>query len=239
MHVLQFVSNHSYLTVFFGLLLEYLGLPIPGELILVFFGAFVYWGKLKLWAVLALGLAAVLLGNHFWYFAGRHGGRTWLRWLCRATLGSAQCISRTEHFFQRYGPASLLFAKFVPGLRTFAVPLAGMTGIPYARFLVFDAVGNLLWLATATSLGMLMATQLRVTVARIQRLGGTLTLILVLVALIVLLLRLRKRLKYGEPMEDSMPRRSKELDGEVARASANRDHRQQAMRARAHDSEIV
>lgn len=205
MHVLQFVSKHGYLTVFFGLLLEYLGVPIPGELILVFFGALVYWGKLELWAVLALGLAAVLLGNHFWYFAGRRGGRTWLRWLCRATLGSAQCISRTEHFFQRYGPASLLFAKFVPGLRTFSVPLAGMTGIPYGRFLLFDAVGTLLWLAGVLSLGMLMATQLGMTVARIQRLGGTLTLIVALVALTVLLLRLRKRLKYGEPMMNSKP----------------------------------
>jgi len=203
---MHFLENHGYLTIFFGLLLEYLGLPIPGELILVFFGALVYWGKLQLWAVLAIGLAAVLLGNHFWYFAGRRGGRMWLRWLCRATLGSAQCISRTEHFFQRHGPASLLFAKFVPGLRTFAVPLAGMTGVPYRSFLLFDTVGSLLWLAGAASLGMLMATQLGLTVARIQHLGGTLTLILVLVALIVLLLRLRKRLKYGEPMMNSKPR---------------------------------
>jgi len=196
---MEFLKNHGYLTVFFGLLLEYLGLPIPGELILVFFGALVYWGRLELWVVLAIGLAAVLLGNHFWYFAGRRGGRAWLRWLCRATLGSAQCISRTERFFQRYGSGSLLFAKFVPGFRTFAVPLAGMTGVPYRSFLLFDAVGSLLWLAAVTSLGMLMATQLGVTVARIQRLGGTLTLILVLVALITLILRLRKRLKYGPP----------------------------------------
>jgi membrane protein DedA with SNARE-associated domain len=206
MHVLQFISNHGYLTVFVGLLLEYLGLPIPGELILVFFGALVYWGKLELWVVLAIGLAAVLLGNHFWYFAGRRGGRIWLRWLCRATLGSAQCISRTEHFFQRYGSASLLFAKFVPGLRTFAVPLAGMTGMSYQSFLLFDVLGSLLWLAGSTSLGILMAEHLGATVARIQRLGGALTLTLILVALVVLLLRLRKRLKYGEPMMNSKPR---------------------------------
>ncbi len=205
MTAMHFLQNHGYLTVFFGLLLEYLGLPIPGELILVFSGALVYWGKLELWVVLVIGLAAVLLGNHFWYFAGQRGGRTWLRWVCRATLGSAQCISRTEHFFQRYGPASLLFAKFVPGLRTFAVPLAGMTGVPYGRFLVFDAAGSLLWLAGATSLGMLMATQLGLTMASIQRLGGALTLMLVLAVLMVLILRLRKRLKDGQPMAESEP----------------------------------
>ena len=203
---MQFLQNHGYLTVFFGLLLEYLGLPIPGELILLFFGALVYWGKLQLSVVLVTGLAAVLLGDHFWYFAGRRGGKKWLRWFCRATLGSAQCMSRTEYFFQRYGTASLLFAKFVPGFRTFAMPMAGMTGVPYRRFLVFDLMGSLFWLAGTVSLGMLMATQLRGTVARIQRLGGALTLILILVALIVLILRLRKRLKYGQPMAESEPR---------------------------------
>lgn len=200
---MQFLENHGYLTIFFGLLLEYLGLPIPGELILIFFGALVYWGKLDLWVMVAVGLAAILLGNHFWYFAGRRGGKRWLRWLCRATLGSAQCIARTEHFFQRYGPASLLFAKFVPGFRSFAVPLAGMTGIGYRRFLVFDFLGSFLWVATATSVGMLMATHLGMTVARLQHLGSRLTLIFVFIVLTVLILRLRKRLKYGEPVVGS------------------------------------
>jgi membrane protein DedA with SNARE-associated domain len=206
MNIRLLLQDHGYLTVFFGLLLEYLGLPIPGELILLFLGALVYWGKLELWVVLATGLAAVLLGDHFWYFAGRHGGKKWLRFFCRATLGSAQCMSRTEHFFQQYGPASLLFAKFLPGFRTLAMPMAGMAGVAYRRFVLFDAVGSLLWLAGATALGMLMATQLGVTVARIQRLGGTLILIFALVALAVLILRLMKRLKYGEPMTEPKPR---------------------------------
>ena len=177
---MQFLQNHGYLTVFFGLLFEYLGLPIPGELILLFFGALVFGGKEELWVVLAIGVVAVLLGDHFWYFAGRRGGKRWLRFFCRATLGSAQCMSRTEYFFQRYGPVSLLFAKFVPGFRTFAPPMAGMTGVPYRHFLVFDLTGSFLWVAGATSLGIWMATQLGVTAARLQRLGSLLTLILAL-----------------------------------------------------------
>ncbi len=196
---MQFLLNHGYLTVFFGLLLEYLGLPIPGELILLFFGALIFWGKLEMWVLVVAGLAALFLGDHVWYFAGRRGGKKWLHWFCRATLGSAQCMSRTEHFYRRYGPASLLFAKFVPGLRSFASPMAGMTGVPYRRFLAFDLMGSLLWITSITWLGFLMATRLSEVVARIQRLGSTLALILSLAVLTVLVLRLRKRLKYGEP----------------------------------------
>ncbi len=207
MDTLRFLQDHGYLTIFFGLLLEYLGLPIPGELILLFFGALVYWGKLELWIAASVGLAAVLLGNHFWFFAGRRGGRKWLHLLCRATLGSTQCISRTEHFFRRYGPASLLFAKFVPGFRTFAVPLAGMTGMAYPRFLLFDTVGSLFWLVGALSLGMLMATQLTRAVTHIQHLATAITVLVVLTALIVFILRLRKRLKYGDPMKEFQSQR--------------------------------
>ncbi len=200
---MQFLQDHGYLTVFFGLLVEYLGLPIPGDLMLLFFGGLVYWGRLELPIVLAAGLAAVLLGDHFWYFAGRRGGKKWLRLYCRATLGSAQCMSRTEHFFQRYGAASLLFAKFVPGFRTFAMPMAGMTGVPYWRFLAFDLMGSFLWVAGVTSLGLLMATRLEAFAVRLHRLGSALALMLALALLVLLALRLRKRLKYGEPMVDS------------------------------------
>jgi membrane protein DedA with SNARE-associated domain len=206
MDTLRVLQNHGYLTIFFGLLLEYLGLPIPGELILLFFGALVYLGKLELWIAAVVGLAALLLGNHFWYFAGRRGGRRWLHFLCRATLGSTQCISRTERFFRRYGPASLLFAKFVPGFRTFAVPLAGMSGIAYSRFLFFDTVGSLFWLVGTLSLGMLMATQLNRAVAHIQHFGTAVTLVVVVAALAVLILRLRKRLKYGDPIKEFQSR---------------------------------
>lgn len=207
MNTLRFLQDHGYSTIFFGLLLEYLGLPIPGELILLFFGALVYWGKLELWIAASVGMAAVLLGNHFWFFAGRRGGRKWLHLLCRATLGSTQCISRTEHFFQRYGPASLVLAKFIPGFRTFAVPLAGMTGIAYARFLLFETAGSLLWLIGTLSLGMLMATQLNRAVTQIQHLGSTIAVLVALTALTVFILRLRKRLKYGDPMKEFQSQR--------------------------------
>jgi membrane protein DedA with SNARE-associated domain len=205
MDILLLLQDHGYLTLFGGLLLEYLGAPIPGELILVFFGAFVYLGKLNLWFMLATGFAAVIIGDHFWYWMTRRGGRRWLRWFCRATLGSAQCEARTQRFFQRYGPASLLLAKFLPGFRTFAMPMAGMTGVPYARFLFYESVGSLLWLVATTELGMLMAPRVGVAVARLHYLGGGLLLIIALVTLSVLVLRLRKRSRHGAPMVESEP----------------------------------
>jgi membrane protein DedA with SNARE-associated domain len=201
-----FLEDHASLTIFVGLLLEYLGLPIPGELILLFVGAMVYWGRLSVCAVLATGFAAVLLGDHVWYLAGRRGGRKWLQWFCRATLGSAQCEARTQYFFQRYGAASLLFAKFLPGLRTFATPMAGMTGVPYLRFFFYDALGSVTWLVGSVELGRVMATQLGVVLARVHHLGGTLLSIFALGGLVLLILRFRRRLREGAPTVESEQR---------------------------------
>jgi len=205
MNALLFLQNHGYLTIFFGLLLEYIGLPVPGELILVFFGALIYWGKLNLWLVLASSFSAALLGDHFWYVVARRGGKKWLRWFCRVTLGSAQCETRTEQFFKRYGPRSLLIEKFVPVFRHFAIPMAGMTGVPYLRFLLYESLGSLIWLIGSTELGVMMATHVRATMEWIDSFGRALLLIAVLVVLLVVTQRLRKRLRYGAPKVESAP----------------------------------
>lgn len=203
MDAIQLLERHGYWTVFFGLLLEYLGLPIPGELILFLFGALISRGELGFWPVLATALAAVLLGDHFWYFAGRRGGEKWLRLFCRATLGSARCMTRTEKFYRKYGPASLVFSKFLPGFRAFSIPMAGMTGINYEPFLFFAGMGSVLWVGGTMALGMLMAPRLEVMAARIENFGGMLFLSFVVITVVVLAVRLRSRLRYGEPRAES------------------------------------
>jgi membrane protein DedA with SNARE-associated domain len=77
-----------------------------------------------------------------------------------------------------------------------------MTGITYARFLLFETLGSLLWLIGTLSMGMLMATQLNRAMAHIQHLGSAITAFVVLTGLIVFILRLRGRLKYGDPMKE-------------------------------------
>ena len=55
------------------------------------------------------------------------------------------CVAKTEGYFHKRGAITLLFAKFVPGLGTVAAPIAGQTGMPYARFVAYDMGGSLLW----------------------------------------------------------------------------------------------
>src|SRR6202040_3782619 len=64
---------------------------------------------------------------------------------CRLSLETDTCVRRTENVFAKRGPATLLFAKYVPGLSTVAPPIAGQLNMPYPRFLAWDMAGSAIW----------------------------------------------------------------------------------------------
>ena len=68
----------------------------------------------------------------------------------RLSFEASTCVSKTEGYFQRRGAVTLLFAKFVPGLSTVAAPIAGQTGMPYPRFLLYDLAGSAVWASGGT-----------------------------------------------------------------------------------------
>ena len=141
----QFFIHYAYGILFAWVLVEQMGLPIPSIPLLLTAGTLSATHQLQ--ASLALGsvVAACLLADSIWYLLGRRFGGQVLRLLCRLSLEASTCVAKTEGYFHRRGPVTLLFAKFVPGLSTLAAPIAGQTGMPYARFLLWDLAGSIVW----------------------------------------------------------------------------------------------
>ncbi|NNE65564.1 MAG: sulfurtransferase [Pyrinomonadaceae bacterium] len=158
--LIQFVARHGYLVVFFGVFLEQVGIPLPSNFLLIIAGALAGTGQLDLSLVVLLTLAAAIFGDTVWYFIGRARGYKVLGFLCKISLEPAACVSSARMMFLRHGEKSLLFAKFIPGLSTFAQPLAGASGMSLSRFLVFDGLGSLLWAIVFVGLGFLFSDQL-------------------------------------------------------------------------------
>lgn len=150
---IEFVARHGYLLVFAAVLFEQLGVPLPTMLVLIAAGALAGSGELNLVLVLVLAVVAALIGDTIWFFVGWRRGLQVLGFLCRVSLEPDSCVSGAKGVFLRHGARSLLVAKFIPGFTTFAPPLAGATGMSYARFLVFDGLGSLIWVATFAALG--------------------------------------------------------------------------------------
>ena len=157
---------------------EQVGFPVPSMPLLLAAGALAGTGTYELLRPLRAA---------FWRQLRRtRSGITWesdtgikvLHWLCRISLEPDSCVRRTEGLFEKQGARSLVFAKFLPGLNTVATPLAGIFHMRFRRFLLFDALGSLLWAGTFLTLGYLFSGQIEQIAEHAARLGGWLFVVL-------------------------------------------------------------
>jgi membrane protein DedA with SNARE-associated domain/rhodanese-related sulfurtransferase len=180
---LQFLANHGAAILFWTILIEQAGLPIPALPLLVAAGALVAAGKMSVATVLLVPLAASLPPDMAWYYVGRLKGGKVLGFFCRLSLEPDSCVRSTENLFHQYGPRSLLVAKFIPGFGTVAPPLAGIIGMSAMTFLWYDAVGTLIWAGVGAGVGALFSNQLE-QLARLFDQAGGLVLICIAVGLV-------------------------------------------------------
>ncbi|MFO0691859.1 MAG: VTT domain-containing protein [Myxococcota bacterium] len=151
--------------------LDQLGIPIPSAPTLMLAGSMIASGELSGPVTLAAATLASLPPDLLWFELGRRRGQAVLGLLCRISLEPDSCVRTTRESFEKRGPGTLLFAKFVPGLQTVAPPLAGAGGMSVARFLVFDAVGALVFNLTFLAAGYGLKTQIEGFLALLAEFG--------------------------------------------------------------------
>lgn len=178
----DFLIRHGHSVLFFWVLTEQLGVPIPAMPLLLAAGALAGTGHLNIFACLLFAVLGALTSDSVWFQLGRHKGIKILQLLCRISLEPDSCVRRTEGIFSKQGARSLLIAKFLPGLGLVTPPLAGIFRMRFGRFLLFDGIGSTVWAGAFLSLGYVFAGQIERVAARMASLGGWL-LVLVIGAL--------------------------------------------------------
>ena len=178
----DFLIRHGHSVLFFWVLTEQLGVPIPAMPLLLAAGALAGTGHLNIFACLLFAVLGALTSDSVWFQLGRHKGIKILQLLCRISLEPDSCVRRTEGIFSKQGARSLLIAKFLPGLGLVTPPLAGIFRMRFGRFLLFDGIGSTVWAGAFLSLGYVFAGQIERVAARLASLGGWL-LVLVIGAL--------------------------------------------------------
>ena len=169
--LIRLISEYGLLFVFFNILAQQLGAPLPAYPVLMVTGALAARGQLNLAALLGTAVAACLLADTAWFLIGGWMGRRVLRLLCRISLSPDGCVRQTESIFARFGAPSLLVAKFVPGFATVATAMAGAMRIRRRPFLMFDAAGATLWAGVGLALGWLFASAIEEIVNTLAELG--------------------------------------------------------------------
>ncbi|HYH42258.1 MAG TPA: VTT domain-containing protein [Burkholderiales bacterium] len=166
------LAQHGLSLVFANVLLAQLGFPLPAVPMLVLAGALLGDGTLSVLPLALAVITASLLGDMPWYLAGRRYGYRVLRTLCRISMEPDSCVKQTENIFSRWGPPSLIVAKYVPGFSTVAPPLAGTMGVGFGRFLAYSAVAALLWAALPVACGFFFRTEVEWLLGRLEAMGA-------------------------------------------------------------------
>ncbi len=160
--------QYGYVAIFVGVMLDNSGFLMPGEIILLLAGSLVASGDFALAPAVFAAATGALLSDSLWYAVGRSGSRRIIQVYCKMSFGSGACMAKTEDQLMHFGARSLIYARFIPGFRTFAAPMSGMSGVLYRQFFLYDGIGAILWASLGVSVEMTFASQVNLLIGHLE-----------------------------------------------------------------------
>src|SRR5271169_3270004 len=173
------MARHGYALTFVLLFAEAIGLPFPAAIALVAAAAAVASHTLSGPAVVLAAMAALMIADTAQFWLGRFSGWALLGFLCRLSMNPETCILRSAESFYKRGRATLVIAKFIPGLNTMAAPLAGSMKMRFSQFFRLDMAGGLLYTVTYLLVGYVSRDFLAATLNGFHAAGRAMEIILV------------------------------------------------------------
>jgi membrane protein DedA with SNARE-associated domain len=143
---------YGYWAVFVGIAIENTGIPLPGETIVITGGFLAGSGELNYWWVLSSAIAGAVLGDNFGYLIGKVGGWQLLVKVASIFRIQEQQLELARERYSKNAAQAVFFGRFITLLRIFAGPLAGITQMPYKKFLLYNFGGAAVWATTIVSL---------------------------------------------------------------------------------------
>ena len=143
--IVNLLYQTGYLGVFLLMLMESATLPVPSEVVLPLGGYLVSQGRLEFWSTVAVATVGSLVGTMVDYGIGYYLGRPAVLRYGRIVRFNEKRLEMTERWFSTHGKSVVLLARFVPLLRTLIAFPAGLVKMDVKRFLVYSAIGILIW----------------------------------------------------------------------------------------------
>jgi len=147
------LNHYGYLAVFGLVAIEDFGIPLPGETALLLGAVYAGAGRLNILLVALLGFLGATVGDNAGFAIGHFGGRRLLDRYGRFVLLTPARVDKARAFFDRHGGKVIVLARFIEGLRQANGIIAGISGMHWARFLLFNAIGAALWVSVWATIG--------------------------------------------------------------------------------------
>ncbi|MCV3214436.1 DedA family protein [Plectonema radiosum NIES-515] len=151
-NIQEVAHQYGYWAVFLGILLENLGIPLPGETVTLVGGFLAGSNELNYWLVLGDAIAGAVIGGICGYWIGRFGGWSFLLRAGSIFRISEQRLLGIKDKFSENAGKAVFFGRFLALLRVFASPLAGIVEMPFGKFFVYNLAGATTWASAMVTL---------------------------------------------------------------------------------------
>jgi len=157
--VLDLIAQYGYIALYILLALGIVGIPVPDEILLTFVGYLSSLGIFDYPTAVAVSLLGAMTGMVFSYWAGRKLGKPVLRKYGKWVKLTPRRLRKAERWFRRYGPWTISFGYFIPGIRHLTCYLSGVSGMNQRKYLAFAGFGALFWCLFFITLGYFVGTR--------------------------------------------------------------------------------
>ncbi|MBC5798062.1 MAG: DedA family protein [Sphaerospermopsis kisseleviana] len=151
-NIQEFAQSYGYWAIFLGILLENLGIPLPGETVTLVGGFLAGSDELNYWLVLGDAVTGAVIGGTFGYWIGRVGGWPFLLQVGKIFRISETRLLSIKDQFSENAAKAVFFGRFFALLRIFAAPLAGIAEMSFGKFLVYNLAGASAWAGVMVTL---------------------------------------------------------------------------------------
>ncbi|HEX2602731.1 MAG TPA: DedA family protein [Gemmatimonadaceae bacterium] len=182
-HLAHLLRAYTYPVLVGLVMLESLGIPLPGEIALVTASAYASVGTISITAVIILAAVAATVGGVMGYWIGIKGGLPLLARYGGYVGVRRHHIDRAHGFFEKNGAKTILFGRFVAVLRTWASVVAGAACMSFRTFIAFNALGAFVWAIIFGLLGYYFGRDLPL----LERLISSLSFVVLIVACLAIL----------------------------------------------------
>ena len=197
----QALGQYGYAIVFIAIMIESMGVPFPGETMLLIASAYAAsTGTLSIFGVIGSAAGGAMIGDSLGYWIGREGGRRLIRRYGKFVGLTEDRYQRAQDYLKRHGGKAVFFGRFVSIARTWIAVLVGAHRLNYLQFLLYNVLGGLVWATVYGSLGYVFGSNLPLLETWVKRVGISFSLIAI--AVVIYLLYLRKKRKAAKETQE-------------------------------------
>ncbi len=193
--IFNLINHYGYFIIGLFILLECLGIPLPGETSLAFGAVYasLYPNKLNIFLVILTAVISGSLGDNLGYLIGEKYGISFIKFLSKILKTNIKYVDYTKKFFDKYGFKTVFIGRFLSVLRMFIPITAGIHKIEYKKFFIYNISGSIVWASLYGTLGFILGRNLQLLESVLKNITYSSIILIIIATLYIIYKRYEKQ----------------------------------------------